>query len=90
MKKLLMGKFKEIIIKIYDKVIATRWDESWILPHYIKILFFINLYIVFINLFSGLLLWKICGFIMLITLFISKYCIIKYGRKYKKELKGEK
>lgn len=85
-----MGKFKEMIIKIYDKATATPWDESWILPHYMKMLFFVNLYIVFFSLFSGLLFWKICGFIMLIALFISKKFIIKYGRKYKKELKGEK
>lgn len=79
-------KSKEIIVRIYNRGCKTCWDESFILHHYIRILFFVNVYIVFLSLFSGLLPWKIVGLMVLIMLFISKDFIIKYGRKYKEEL----
>jgi hypothetical protein len=78
---------KKIIAKIYKWSTATRWDENLMLPLYIRMLFYINVYIAVFSLFPDLVFYKVLGILSLIILFFAKILLIKYGRKFSEELK---
>lgn len=86
-------RMKRILAKVYDKcagLINDDKDKLIILNPYLKGLFFINLYIAAISIFPGLITYKIVGILLLIVLFLTRIIILKYGKKYFKELEQNK